>query len=176
MARLLCSLTGAQISGMKFSKTPWFTKCVTLRLGDGRMIRTGQRSGRAWLESRGKHCKTAVRRHDERDRESRQIGIAAVIAANCVALIPLVTHCYDLSVFIQFVILAVLRTLQGQLKCEAALRDLVDPYPPGQLQPLPSKLRPSRLLWPQRPLALNRTSRNPEIVPAPCRSRRRTPR
>src|SRR2546429_1899474 len=68
MARLLCSLTGAQISGMKFSKTPWFTKCVTLRLGDGRMIRTGQRSGRAWLESRGKHCKTAVRRHDERDR------------------------------------------------------------------------------------------------------------
>src|SRR5207249_11390852 len=131
MARLLCSLTGAQISGMKFSKTPWFTKCVTLRLGDGRMIRTGQRSGRAWLESRGKHCKTAVRRHDERDRESRQIGIAAVIAANCVALIPLVTHCYDLSVFIQFVILAVLRTLQGQLKCEAALRDLVDPYPRG---------------------------------------------
>src|SRR6266581_3081413 len=118
MARLLCSLTGAQISGMKFSKTPWFTKCVTLRLGDGRMIRTGQRSGRAWLESRGKHCKTAVRRHDERDRESRQIGIAAVIAANCVALIPLVTHCYDLSVFIQFVILAVLRTL-------------VDPYPRG---------------------------------------------
>src|SRR5437016_12864389 len=128
MARLLCSLTGAQISGMKFSKTPWFTKCVTLRLGDGRMIRTGQRSGRAWLDSRGKHCKTAVRRHDERDRESREIGIAAVIAANSVALIPLVTHCYDLSVFIHFDILALLRTPHRQLQCEAEHRDLADQY------------------------------------------------
>src|SRR5580704_7291446 len=33
--------------------------------------------------------------------------------------------------FIQVIILVVLRTLQGQLKCEAILGDLVDPYSRG---------------------------------------------
>jgi hypothetical protein len=35
------------------------------------------------------------------------------------------------SRFVQVVVLVVLRTLQGQLKCEAILGDLVDPYSRG---------------------------------------------
>jgi len=66
MACLLCSWTEEQISGMKISKTLFFTKCVTLRLGDGKMIRTDRHSEDAWVGSRERYCKTAVRRDDER--------------------------------------------------------------------------------------------------------------
>ena len=45
MACLLCSWTEEQISGMKISKTLRFTKCVTLRLGESKMIRRDRRPG-----------------------------------------------------------------------------------------------------------------------------------
>ena len=127
MAPLLCSLTGGQISGMKFSKTPSFTKCVTLRLGDKRMIHTGRRSGRAWLESKEKHRKPAAGKHDDRDREIRKMGMAAAHQSELRCPDPVGDPLLRFIRFIQFVILVVLRTLQGQLQCEAALGDLVDP-------------------------------------------------